>query len=683
MSASEPSSSHGVAPGSPGDSAPRRERAAIAAQACETCRARKTKCDEARPRCGLCTRLGVVCNYREPQPTKKDKTLEQMDSKLDRIGGTMKDFSSQMREMTDLIRTIPGVSPGAAPTQGQPASSPATTTQSMQSEETVVPAPFGTDAHLTTPHKVLLWPALYHMLGQESASNQRDMLAIAQEGTHWFLKRETGKHPEPLSAEARLQESLASNSNPNYIPLDRQARKHLVGLTYDRMVMFAKSYFTTYHVLYPILDQGLFDVILRDVVENGFGDADYNSTIALLVFALGHMAIAGARDPPLDPSVHPNSGFRGGSLHQPPGIELFNAARRSFGFIGTQCSLENVQILTLMAIYYEGCSRHLDFWRSSVSASMSCIVLAKCEQFDMDSPRGHTYKRAFWTCNLIENWYHFELDLPRTGIREFGEQVSLPGNPRSSPEDNQVQIQYLAMIALHRLISRIHVDLHAQSHDGSPDTYRGPPTAVITGLVDMLQQWRELLPRELQWKDGPHRFNYPGLDRDGTPTQHVLFHYTKNADQPEYLMSIDISTAQLRSRYYYALFIIYRPFVYKALHYPEITTAEDRRNAGECIQASLKWPIVMYPVRDKKRLIPYGFAWTQNFLGILLILRMSLDHKTMAGIVDEFVNKQEMQETIVLLLDWFEDMQQVDGVAEWGHEVMSNLWGRQYAADEG
>lgn len=61
------------APGGGGDgdgSQKRRERAVIAAQACETCRSRKSKCDEKRPKCSLCTRLNVECRYREPQPTK-------------------------------------------------------------------------------------------------------------------------------------------------------------------------------------------------------------------------------------------------------------------------------------------------------------------------------------------------------------------------------------------------------------------------------------------------------------------------------------------------------------------------------------------------------------------------------------------------------------------------------------
>jgi hypothetical protein len=39
-------------------------------KACETCRARKQKCDEQRPKCGLCQKRKLECRYREPQPTK-------------------------------------------------------------------------------------------------------------------------------------------------------------------------------------------------------------------------------------------------------------------------------------------------------------------------------------------------------------------------------------------------------------------------------------------------------------------------------------------------------------------------------------------------------------------------------------------------------------------------------------
>lgn len=39
-------------------------------QACETCRLKKTRCDESRPRCGLCKSLGLECVYNERKSSK-------------------------------------------------------------------------------------------------------------------------------------------------------------------------------------------------------------------------------------------------------------------------------------------------------------------------------------------------------------------------------------------------------------------------------------------------------------------------------------------------------------------------------------------------------------------------------------------------------------------------------------
>lgn len=39
-------------------------------KACDTCRSRKQRCDEQRPKCGTCQKFKLECNYREPQPTK-------------------------------------------------------------------------------------------------------------------------------------------------------------------------------------------------------------------------------------------------------------------------------------------------------------------------------------------------------------------------------------------------------------------------------------------------------------------------------------------------------------------------------------------------------------------------------------------------------------------------------------
>jgi hypothetical protein len=56
-------------------------------------------------------------------------------------------------------------------------------------------------------------------------------------------------------------------------------------------------------------------------------------------------------------------------------LALFNEARKRIGFVLTGCDLENVQIFSLAALYYQSCFRHVDFWRMTVSASMACHVL--------------------------------------------------------------------------------------------------------------------------------------------------------------------------------------------------------------------------------------------------------------------------------------------------------------------
>lgn len=79
-------------------------------------------------------------------------------------------------------------------------------------------------------------------------------------------------------------------------------------------------------------------------------DGDPDSVVALLVFALGELAIEGSRGTPMEVYKGRPSGVRGGSsMDRPPGIGLFNEARKRMGFVLAECQLENVQIYALAA----------------------------------------------------------------------------------------------------------------------------------------------------------------------------------------------------------------------------------------------------------------------------------------------------------------------------------------------
>lgn len=145
-----------------------------------------------------------------------------------------------------------------------------------------------------------------------------------------------------------------------------------------------------------------------------------------------------------------------------------------------------------------------------------------------------------------------------------------------------------------------------------------------------------------------------------------------------YAYSLDVQVALLRSRYYYTKYLVHRPFIYKALHYPDAMTHDDALGAAECLKAGLKWPVAMNPTCTHKRLIPCIFFFTQNLFGILVLLRLSSTvpilqriRKTLCG--ERF--EMDAGETVGLYLDWLRDLKEVDSTAGWQWEAARAIYG--------
>jgi hypothetical protein len=129
------------------------------------------------------------------------------------------------------------------------------------------------------------------------------------------------------------------------------------------------------------------------------------------------------------------------------------------------------------------------------------------------------------------------------------------------------------------------------------------PTAnSLNQLASSLTQWRGMLPREIQWAEDdpagfpapqpPGSYNQP-LDPNLAQQQQAqsgipLFSTDLDNEPVHYPYAFDIQVALLRTRYYYAKHMVYRPFIYKALHFPEQMTQEDAQGAAECLRVSLK-----------------------------------------------------------------------------------------------
>lgn len=321
--------------------------------------------------------------------------------------------------------------------------------------------------HLTVPHKIILWPSIYIHLINSGIGAASDLQFILQEGTPWFIKQEMKKHPLPLPFDA----SLPSVQHTEPSEGGYSSRSAFPTLTVALIQEYSDAYFNTFNVLCPILNQDAFmNNVVAPLVREGYADGDPNTVLALMVFALGKVAVEGVFGQPISLQANSPSGFRGGTMDKPPALEIFNEARRRMGFVMTLCSLENVQILLLQATYYEANARHLDFWRCTVAASMACQVLVRCQSIDWSSHEGDMIKRAYWACILSEDLYHLDLDLPQTGIHTLEDEVPLPyfheaqethrGVGRTVDERSHFQYHFLAMIALRRLIARIHGVIH-------------------------------------------------------------------------------------------------------------------------------------------------------------------------------------------------------------------------------
>ncbi|KAK3330785.1 hypothetical protein B0H66DRAFT_74729 [Apodospora peruviana] len=718
---------------SPGSSL-RKERGAIAAQACDTCRSRKQRCDEKRPKCSTCLRFKLDCNYREPQPTKKDKTLVEI---LDRI----KSLENKIDSL-NIYTNFPSTTSFGQPGTYVPATSlvitssihaPAIPTSSTIQFPEPSSATSGTEDHYTyvsSVHQMLAWPAVQQLLAtvqpkvpsMDLSSVERDA-PMTTLGAH---NRSVKSLPSTTALASRGQGPEMSVHGPALGP----SPISVSGLNWDTMQRLSKAYFDSINLVYPILDRhSFFSDILPSLFNDGFGQG-MASTIAFLVFALGEVALAGSEGHPIHAHNGRPSGVKGGSKDEPPGLDLFNEARKRMGFNLTECSLENVQIFALASLYYGTCFHLMDFWRMTTSASLACQALITSNPGELSSPRVDLVRRAFWHCSIMETCLNLELGFPLTGLEKMENVVGLPDFAGPYSEDDYItnqeshfQEHFASQIVLRRLLVDFHgvlsqtastpTSLGSTSSPFSPTTTTGTGLnrMTIQGLALQLDQWRGMLPPHLKWQEESpgafpeatqeeyHKTNaaaaifspaasaplspvmstsQPHVSHSTSPTPPLMFTTDLDAPPVRYPYTLDIQVALLRSRYYYTKYLIHRPFIYKALHAPDAMTHDDAAGAAECLKSCLKWPLAMSPTCQHKRLIPCHFFFSQNFLGILVLLHLSTTvpilrriRTTLCG--DRF--EMDARETVGLYTDWLRDLKSVDGVARWHWELVKAIYG--------
>jgi hypothetical protein len=380
--------------------------------------------------------------------------------------------------------------------------------------------------------------------------------------------------------------------------------------------------------------------------------------------------------------------------------------------------------MILQATYYRSTARQLDSWRTTVAASSACQVLLRCQVIDWSSGKGDLIKRAYWICVLTEELFHLELDLPRTQIHNL-EEVPLPhfqelqdqqkifaslvpsvasasASASAEEERDYHGYHFLALITLRRhvwrkndailtcerniitgeppvddrMVEKTYHDLTTSIHSADvPNYYGGPHLAVILELEGQLNSWRTLLPKLLQRSDNEvtdipipntkaRKLGDPllGAEQDLIPSSHVYY--------------LDIITAQLRNRFYYVRFMVHQPFIYKALHFPDLMTLEDCHFCALAIKSICLWPLAKVSLQNRTHSVPHMWDWPQHSMGALLILDSCSTNDCLRRIIrGGLMELREIEQTVQLMLESLRSAKQNDRITERSWNLVKSLFG--------
>lgn len=106
------------------------------------------------------------------------------------------------------------------------------------------------------------------------------------------------------------------------------------------------------------------------------------------------------------------------------------------------------------------------------------------------------------------------------------------------------------------------------------------PTNLILELSRQLRVWREHLPSSLDWNDDEPE--YGSWEETTMAERQSTF-----PDAPPLRNIKAVLNASLQTRYKYAQYLLWRPYVYKVLHFPSVVTEEDLHGCREMFKVSL------------------------------------------------------------------------------------------------
>ncbi|RDW87600.1 hypothetical protein BP5796_03294 [Coleophoma crateriformis] len=640
-------------------------------------------CDEQRPRCGLCQKLNKICVYQEPKPTKKDNTLglildtlNSLNVKVDRVLHPTSPYStSQNFAPHSSVRLDPRLPPANETADFSSRPSGGHTEHqlfSLEIDDTLnseisytpsdtslgIPSFQVPQRQTTEVHKLLQWPAVQNLLQSEGVDVSR--WQGDSKGTEGWLIEVTKAfgYGLPLDRPMDILYADGAELNLNIDGSFTLNKEYVEGL--------CEAYFQSFHCMYPILDRKLFYVeTLPRVVRQSFSEAQEGSSLVLLVLALGSITQGSLTSTPILDSGR-DTGIRGGTPERPPGLVFLNEAKRRFGISLTNWSLVNLETCILCSMYYSQISRNMEYWRMSLLSCTMCQSLVKSGE-----PLKAIEFQGVIGCVLFLKG---ELGLELPGITAIQDSVPLPiflsdeiALKDKTDNDFFIEYHFLAQITLRSLINRARNSSRETQGTLLQERAQWPVAraTVIEELSTQLENWRLHLPALIS-------FTEDELHDSEAIVADALTQVNSIA-----MGRIDIRMtlrAILRTRYKYAQYVIWRPYIYQVLHVQKDHSLHNIESSLIALKACTMWPLTFTAFQSQRRLVPHLYEYTHTFFGILILLHTCSLNPILGPIMKNSPAAYEIELSVNHYLSWIRDMKVVHPVAKWAWYLIKVIY---------
>ncbi|KPM43245.1 hypothetical protein AK830_g3322 [Neonectria ditissima] len=429
-----------------------------AAQACHTCRRRRTKCDNERPACTSCMRLEIECVYQESDKSSFDSASLAILQRLD----VLEDLFKVAHPETLRSHAIPQ----------EP--SPQDTAQSVRSALPERPLP--SEAYSINIETTLRWPALK----VENQGPRPGLRSIAQ-------TRNASSGPRPLSTS----------------DLDATDTGSLL-----------RHFLDSFHIYNPVLEISRVEEHVKSTVYNALVSqrADNKAnTNSFSYLRWGTIAI-----PVITPDSESSFAFCQSDQFR-RAESFFLAAQRRMGPALCNSGIIEAQIFFLAGVYLMTTMRPFESWRMFIQA-LACCQTLQPSSGDPQQEGSQMYRSIYWTCFKSELELRLELNIAENSVWNLQYPEFFPAPPKSLQSQGEgTWYFYLAEIALRRLGNRIltHTCQFKPSESSSADR-----VSKTVDFEQQAYSWLESLPTSLRL-EGSHHENINGSD-EYAPLRFIL-----------------------------------------------------------------------------------------------------------------------------------------------------------------